>query len=179
MNEQFKEVPPLEFSRLGFRRKNTITLNTTPAARLFTYGTVRKKSIHRIPRSISYTNIEEINANNTLCSSANVDNVRGHNVLLTTGNVRKNRINRIPRSTSHTIIKVDAINTKVDDVRGHSFRWNIKRPNINRRQEVQNARNDILNQLEIHGCRASSTPRSRKSSTLRSRASSTPRPCLR
>ena len=186
MIEQLKEMPLMEFSRLGHSRKRTIPLDKDKIAkhpRRFTYGNTRKERSFRIPRSPLRTDVKpDTGVKSKGCVM--FDNVQ-RSVLLS----RKKSMSRLLRSTSDSNIKINVKNdienipcskTKLNNLqsdsfrwnikRSDSFRWNIKRPNISRRKEVVHTR--------MQSSRAFSAPRSRGYSKPRYRASSAPRPRL-
>jgi len=137
MKEEFKEVPPLEFSRLGYSRKRPIASSSWPAGRLPTHCNVHKtdrvndaEPRKSIVRSNSEANFE-IEAKNMPHSNRDVNAI---------GNSRLRR------------------NSESPNMRRRYFRRS-QSPNISRQKAVQRARDDIMNQLKTQNSRASSRAR--------------------
>ena len=173
MNEHFKAVPPLEFSRLGYSRKHAIPLNTDRSrrpSRPFTYNNIPKRFPNRIPKSPSRANIK-------VDEKKEIIHALLQHVPV---NSSKKRVNRITRSRSYSNMKMNEknnilfSNTKVDDFHCNRFRLDEQK-HINRRKQVKNARIDLLNQVNMHVSRSSSSLRSGEHSKQRWRSASAPR----
>jgi len=136
MNEQFKkEVPPLEFSRLGYGRRRTISpISPSPDRRLSKYPHAHKSE--RIndtdpPKSIVRSN-----------SEADVGHMWHYN--------RNRNVERTSR-LSH--------NSASPSVSRRYLGRNSASPRISRRKAVEKARDDITNQLKLQSSRESSRMR--------------------
>jgi len=133
MKEQCKEVPPLEFSRLGYGRRRTIRLSPSPDRRLSQYSDTHKSD--RINDADPSKSIARSN------SETDVAHMWHYN-----RNRNADRTSRLSHNSA-------------SPSRNRRYLGRSASPRIRRRKAVEKARDDIMNQLKVQSSRESSRMR--------------------